>query len=223
VNKTWAVVTPSADATGAAGQPWLAARFVWQRDRFTHQIVCGWSDQERVLLQSVEGSDVQDFPPSPPLQDMSVEARGAGQVALGVGMAGGAMWSLSVAADGHLPQLEFDWACQARGAEIWPRNCYVSLPDAGPANWAADEVVLFRLNEPEGSCREVRLTLAAATGGLLPPSYQIARQEPPLPAEYSLAVNLPADCSVVRVEDRDVAVTGRTALRWQYRIQWQTL
>ena len=223
MNKTWAVVTPSADATGTAGQPWLAARFVWQRDRFTHQIVCGWSDQERVLLQSVEGSDVQDFPPSPPLQDMSVEARGAGQVALGVGMAGGAMWSLSVAADGHLPQLEFDWACQARGAQIWPRNCYASLPDAGPANWAADEVVLYRLTEPEGLCREVRLTLAAPTGGLLPPSYQIAPQEPPLPAEYSLAVNLPADCSVVRLEDRELAVAGRTALRWQYRIQWQTL
>jgi hypothetical protein len=133
------------------------------------------------------------------------------------------MWSLSVAADGQLPQLEFDWACQARGAQIWPRNCYVSLSDAEPAKWSAEEVVLYRLTEPEGLCREVRLTLVPVTGGLLPPSYQIARQAPPLPAEYQQAVNLPADRSVVVLEDCDVAVTGRTALRWQYQIRWHTL
>jgi len=133
VNKQWTV------AAGLDPQdspcPRLEVRFVWRQDRFQHDVVLVTETGETRLLQSCEGDDQQEFPPSPPLQDMSVEVRPGAQVALAVGMAGSALWSVSVQATQGAGRIEFDWACQTRGAQLWPQNCYLLpvLPDTDNA------------------------------------------------------------------------------------------
>jgi len=92
----------------------LRLQFARSGDRFVHQVL--WLDtagNEHLLLTTAEGDDTNPWPPSPPLQDLHLESRGAGAtVALAVGMAGRSHWSLSVEA---LPvgELRFDVACRA--------------------------------------------------------------------------------------------------------------
>lgn len=202
----------------------LEARFLWQKDRFAHQIVLITPEEERLCLQSLEGNDQEDFPPSPPLQDMSVEQRLGSQVALGVGMAGSAMWSLSAEAHAEDGGLLFDWACQTRGADIWPKNCYF-LPDGDPAAKAtSSQVVLHRWCGPEGPPIEVVLELRQ-TPATLPLGYKTTNQENRIATNSSVAVNDSIGGSVLEVEGvptkPDPNPAKSVTLRWQYRITVQ--
>jgi len=100
----------------------LRATFVWCRDRWAHTIAIVTRERmgpERVgpLLASEEGGDRDEWPPSPPLQQLHVENRaGDGRVALLVGMAGQSHWSLSVEAVAEARQLVFDAACRLGGS-----------------------------------------------------------------------------------------------------------
>ena len=91
-------------------------------DRWGHVIVA--LDGERVtpLLVSVEGSNEQVWPPSPPLQSLSIERREAGDVALLVGMAGRSHWSASVEATKN--ELDFDVACKLIDFPEWLGSRY---------------------------------------------------------------------------------------------------
>lgn len=81
-------------------------------DRFHHS-VC-WLDRRQSisLLTSIEGTDEEIWPPSPPLRALTVEQRGATTVGLLVGMAGKSHWSLSVEADQQHGLIRFDVACR---------------------------------------------------------------------------------------------------------------
>ncbi|MDP1561416.1 MAG: hypothetical protein Q8M16_08475 [Pirellulaceae bacterium] len=199
----------------------LEARFEWRKDRFAHQVVMVTAATEHLCVQSVEGNDQEDFPPSPPLQDMSVEQRVGSQVALGVGMAGSAMWSLSVEAQADEGGLLFDWACQTRGARIWPRNCYFLSGDDRGANSAPAEVLLYRWKGPSGVPVEVVLTLVQTTA-TLPLGYRIANQDAGVLTNTPVAMNDSTGGSVLEVEgqpaDREPTVPKSGTLRWQYRI-----
>jgi hypothetical protein len=102
----------------------LVVHFIWCHDRWGHQLEWRHDHESILLATTVEGDDKQEFPPSPPIQDMSVEHRSGGAVALGVGMAGAAMWSFSAEAKNDQGVVEFDWACQPRGMSLWPRQHY---------------------------------------------------------------------------------------------------
>jgi hypothetical protein len=217
VSKHWKV----AATLGSRADLRLEARFEWQKDRFAHQIVLITPEQERLCLQSLEGNDQEDFPPSPPLQDMSVEQRVGSQVALGVGMAGSAMWSLSAEAHAEDGGLLFDWACQTRGADLWPKNCYfMSGRDLG-ANSTPTEVVLYRWKGSDGVIVEVILTLVQ-TSASLPLGYKIANQDAGILTNPLVAVNDSTGGSVLEVEgllaEREQKVSKSGTLRWQYRI-----
>ncbi len=222
MSKHWTV---TARRTGVSDAR-LEARFQWQKDRFAHQIVLvvGDADQWR-LAQSLEGDDQQDFPPSPPLQDMSVEQRVGSQVALGVGMAGSAMWSLSVEAEAEGGGLLFDWACQTRGSLIWPKNCYSCSSDDRAANSTPAEVLLGRFYRPDSRWIEVVLTLEQ-TPATLPLGYKIADQEVGVLTNPLLAVNDSTRVSVLEIEGcatHHAPEFSRTGtLRWQYRIAMRT-
>lgn len=93
----------------------LILEFQKLADRYAHSIVLRNSDFELSRLQSVEGTDTESWPPSPPCQQLSIEQQDAGDVALLVGMAGKSHWSMSVQAriDEEMgPLLEFDIACR---------------------------------------------------------------------------------------------------------------
>jgi len=70
-----------------------------------------------VVFESIEGTPEEDWPPSPPLQELHLEARPDGkQLALLVGMAGTSHWSLSVEFDAAAGTAVFDVACRVKRA-----------------------------------------------------------------------------------------------------------
>ncbi len=97
----------------------LRLQFDWQQDRHQMQL---WRDVEtdgvlasESLLTSVEGTHNR-WPPSPPLQSLAIEERSEQMVALAVGMAGGAHWSVSVETLPEPLALRFDYACRLNEA-----------------------------------------------------------------------------------------------------------
>ena len=73
----------------------LEVQFNQRGDRW-HQKVFAVSEQaELTLLESVEGSADESWPPSPALQEVDMHELGKGQAALAVGMAGTSHWSAS--------------------------------------------------------------------------------------------------------------------------------
>ncbi len=200
----------------------LEARFSWQHDRFGHQVVLVHQGSEQVLLCSMEGNDQQEFPPSPVIQDMSVERRPDSQVALGVGMAGSAMWSLSSQASLEGGWIEFDWACQPRGTLLWPRNCYLGPWDLPAANTAVGQVELTRWRTSAGTSRSVFLSLLD-NQEVLPGSYEISLQKPSELSKHVGNVNGHEAWSVLTLEhplssDTLASVPGNRGLRWRYRL-----
>ncbi|HVX15672.1 MAG TPA: hypothetical protein VHC22_31085 [Pirellulales bacterium] len=101
-------------ALTAAG---LRIEFWRSADRYRHEVVARGDGPDHRLLASIEGSAEEEWPASPPLQELHVEQRGAGKwVALLVGRAGRSHWSLSVEGAESEPTLLFDVACRSAGA-----------------------------------------------------------------------------------------------------------
>lgn len=87
--------------------------FDWNGDRYFHRIESLSGNTARLLLESLEGSDNDQWPSSAPLQQLSIEERpGNRQVALLVGMAGRSHWSASVTAARQDRSLLFEMACR---------------------------------------------------------------------------------------------------------------
>lgn len=121
MNSTIELRSAATDQTAIVLRLWRAG------DRFAHAISIANADgTENVVLESVEGDDQQDSPPSPPIQDLSLEKRARTHVALGVGMAGESIWSVSFEAFLGQGRIECDIACNARGAVPLGRSTYRS-------------------------------------------------------------------------------------------------
>lgn len=88
-------------------------------DRWMHQIVIAKADQTAVVLSSVEGTDQEIWPPSPPLQDPSFHELADGGAVLAVGMAGKSHWSASTSLSAE-NEILFDMACLVKttGGEL---------------------------------------------------------------------------------------------------------
>lgn len=106
----------------------LRVTFAWQLDRFAHWIEQVEGERSTRLIESHEGTPHDDWPPSPPLQSLSIEQRGSGrQVALLVGMAGTSHWSASVEALPDERSLSFDIACRVNQAPTWLGSRYTMV------------------------------------------------------------------------------------------------
>jgi hypothetical protein len=124
----------SVDAEGTG----LRVVFVWRGDRWGHvitAIVEAGKENEKAapILISREGSADEPWPPSPPLQSLSIEQRASGAVALLVGMAGRSHWSLSVEGIVGASQIRFDAAARLSGEPSWLGSVY--LRGAGSGEW----------------------------------------------------------------------------------------
>lgn len=104
----------------------LLVQFIERGDRLGHLISLATTDGEKVrLLESVEGAADEDWPPSPPLQNVSFETLSdSRRVALLVGMAGGSHWSASVEPVPERRGLLFDVACRHRASAAWRGSVY---------------------------------------------------------------------------------------------------
>jgi hypothetical protein len=118
------------EAVGADGFR-LRVEFTWRGDRFGHVISLIHADStSQPLLESVEGTTNDDWPPSPPLQSLSIETlQGGRRVALLVGMAGGSHWSASIEQAPGERGLIFDLACRHSKKPTWLGSRYQRLDD----------------------------------------------------------------------------------------------
>ena len=114
-------------------------------DRFQKTVV--WADQndvETVVLQSIEGTATEDFPSSPPIQQLHTQDINGAPVMLGVGMAGRGHWSASISLqDENGTSLLFQYAANVRGEPGW-LGCSWSLANGMSAkrNDQTSELVL---------------------------------------------------------------------------------
>ena len=113
----------------------LRVEFEWQLDRYGHSIsIVDPSGAVTPLLRSIEGGAEDDWPPSPPLQTLSIEKLpDARTVALLVGMAGRSHWSASVEPQNGEARIIFDMACRYALDAQYPRpprllgSCYFPI------------------------------------------------------------------------------------------------
>ena len=120
------------DATDSAGLT-LRIRFTRERDRYTHAILAVKPDgSEHLLLASVEGTAEHEWPPSPPLQSLSIEELAPGRrAALLVGMAGRSHWSASIEPVPGRAAIVFDIACRRQAMRpnaLTLRSTYAERP-----------------------------------------------------------------------------------------------
>jgi hypothetical protein len=101
----------------------LRVIFHAQADRYAHTLalVERVRDGEQItpLAYSLEGSPLDAWPSSSPLQSLSVETRAAGDVALLVGMAGRSHWSASFETFANSTKLLIEHACRVGNEPAW--------------------------------------------------------------------------------------------------------
>ncbi len=122
----------------------LEARFFVADDRHVHEISLKTARGNGVILQSIEGTSDEAWPPSPPLQNLTAQQGSTSQpllpgrqVAMLLGMAGQSHWSLAaelvISPEGEW--LIFDLACRAAAAPQFLGSRYRLGPDA---RWDAE-------------------------------------------------------------------------------------
>ncbi|NND98804.1 MAG: hypothetical protein HKN47_15905 [Pirellulaceae bacterium] len=107
------VVPSPPSVTVASADGLLRVEFHWNGDRYGHRFVL----PDGQTVASVEGDAESAWPPSPPLQQLSLEEINGAPVVLGVGAAGTSHWSISV--EQREQGLRFDFACRSKSPVGW--------------------------------------------------------------------------------------------------------
>lgn len=179
----------SLNTTSAEGLG-LQVRFSWHQDRHCHTISLLVDGRAVPVLESLEGTSIEDWPPSPPLQQLSVEElRPQTQVALLVGMAGKSHWSMSVEPAGDRAAFVFDVACRARDAVEQLGSGYRLLAEGITTDGNHDGIITV-----EGRSLQLRCDRAGPT-----------------------VATLRQDSLDLRIEPATIIAGGTT--RWRYRIE----
>ena len=78
------------------------------------------------VWRDVHDSGSDDWPASPPIQELSLEEIGGKNVLLGVGRAGKSHWSVSIETteSGSAPAIHFDFACRCPAPPQWLGTTY---------------------------------------------------------------------------------------------------
>lgn len=196
------------DSKCADGRCGLRVRFSYQGDRFGHAIELLTATGTTPVMLSCEIGDAETdgsetrptgtdvWPPSPPLQQLSLETNGRGQqVALLLGMAGRSHWSLSVepeAASSPSAGFTFDVACRPAGVPGFLGSGYRTLglvhrlaPSSLTIVFQATELLLEGLAVADFAAPQVEV---APDGGVLVMSPRLEVPE--------------------------------STMRWKYRVSW---
>ena len=107
----------------------LSVRYSKLRDRLSHTIGIVVKDSFIPFMESIEGSEEEPWPASPPMQQMVQECftPGASPVLLGVGLSGNGHWSTAIETHGA-GRLKFDIACKNSKSSTWFGSQYRLLP-----------------------------------------------------------------------------------------------
>lgn len=103
----------------------LSVQYSKFRDRLSHTIGIRIGDSFLPLLESIEGSEEEPWPASPPMQQIVEECftPGAPPVLLGVGLSGNGHWSIAVETLDS-KRLKFDVACKNSKNAVWLGSQY---------------------------------------------------------------------------------------------------
>lgn len=131
----------------------MRVRFAWRGDRYAHEVSWfdgrDWTD----VLSSVEGSPLDAWPASPPLQSLHFESRpGNRELALLVGMAGKSHWSVSI--DSIRPYAS-NSTSPAELAARWGRSAAVIDRDSR-ARLVSAALYLALARQLDSRCKTVR-------------------------------------------------------------------
>ncbi|MFK8112834.1 MAG: hypothetical protein AB8B91_11560 [Rubripirellula sp.] len=118
----------------------LTVRFFWNGDRFAHELIC----RGQSIASSIDGDAENAWPPSPPIQQLSLESIDGKDVVLGVGAAGRGHWSISVQFTAN-STVKFELACRGKEPPQFLGSSYRLESQVSLA--PADE-----LTEIDGSC-----------------------------------------------------------------------
>lgn len=107
----------------------LRVVFFRQVDRYAHRIECFDAARSEWIAdgESLEGSPDDDWPPSPPFQQLHVEERPTGRVVLLIGMAGRTHWSAAVEAAADKKSITFDVAARVQTMPTRLGSAYQNL------------------------------------------------------------------------------------------------
>jgi hypothetical protein len=176
----------------------LRASFFWRVDRYAHRLERIEGGAAVSLLESIEGSDLDRWPPSPPLQQLTVEQLPDGRsVALLVGMAGASHWSLTVEREPNAAALVFDVACRVKEESGALGSAYRSLVRQELEGNAA------LLHRPGGQGQPAKVETLA------------------LPAGAETDVRIEVDGRGVTIRPA-IAAGPNATRRWKYRISVPT-
>ena len=95
----------------------LRVQFTWHGDRWRHSIGFLEDGHFRPVLQSIEGEAEDEWPCSPPFQELQFESRGNYSVTLLVGRTPKCHWSLSIEVEPERSVARFDVACRVPAQE----------------------------------------------------------------------------------------------------------
>lgn len=138
--------------------------FQWRDDRYVHRIM---TDQIEIA-RSVEGDASEIWPPSPPLQQLSLESIDNSPTILGVGSAGRSHWSLSVertSSDQHGECFRFDLALRSRATPKYIGSTYLTSPSIQFQAGEGTEIKQVEIEQVEinrgntGSCQDRSITI----------------------------------------------------------------
>ncbi len=136
----------------------LSVRYSKLRDRLSHTVGIAVGDSYTPWLESIEGSEDESWPASPPMQQMVEECftPGTGPVLLGVGLSGNGHWSTAIETQTS-GRLKFDIACKNTKSSTWFGSQYRLLAPIQPS---------IRPNSIEFLVESVRIELSMSIGRL---------------------------------------------------------
>jgi hypothetical protein len=105
----------------------LRIDFLYVGDRFEQTITrTGEAGETLAAWRDVHSGDSDDWPASPPIQELSLETIGGQDVLLGVGRAGKSHWSVSIETIDidSAPAIRFDYACRCPQPPDWLGTTY---------------------------------------------------------------------------------------------------
>ena len=138
----------------------LSVQYSKLRDRLSHTIGIFIDDSYLPLLESIEGSETEPWPASPPMQQIVEECftPGASPVLLGVGLSGNGHWSIAVETLDS-KRLKFDVACKNSKNAVWLGSQYRVLVSFQKFDFSFPNSIFFDL-EKYGEYRiEMRVSI----------------------------------------------------------------
>ena len=142
----------------------LYVRYGRLGDRLAHEIGTIDGDSFHPVLESIEGTPADVWPPSPPMQQIVEESIGVSlsPVLLGVGLSGNGHWSIAIESQ-NASLLIFDVACKNSKPSLWFGTKYRVSTEWVVANTTFSEI---ELNHLKTEFDPYRIHLLATIGQL---------------------------------------------------------